>query len=274
LGIILQPWHDEVYEPSDVIQQITEDKITEENQTLTTTDPIPDPAAANHKSNLPPAEPLAAGTAASIAITQPIENSAGQSRAADGTPERGVGAATLTVFGNEARGKKFVFLFDRSISMEGQPLRAAKSQLIANLATLHDAHQFQIVFFNHEPETWDFPPGKPKLVSATAAHQQFAQEFVRSIASRGGTYRRAALLVAIDMKADVIFFLTDADAPMAGNDLADAAGKARRHRTAIHTIEFGVMAYPARENFLVRLARDTGGHYVYINLDDLDRLRN
>ncbi|MCG8450183.1 MAG: VWA domain-containing protein, partial [Pirellulales bacterium] len=181
------------------------------------------------------------------------------------------GKVALRLFGNEAQGSKFVFLFDRSISMEGPPLRAAKSQLVAGLRGLEAIHQFQIVFFNHEPQLWEFPADQPRLVAATTTHRKLAEAFVRGIDARGGTYRRSALLRAIGLRAEVIYFLTDADAPMAGNDILETVRLARRYGTAIHTIEFGILPHPTRENFLVQLARYTGGRYVYVNMNELSR---
>lgn len=183
------------------------------------------------------------------------------------------GQATLRVFGNEASGKKFVFLFDRSISMEGLPLQAAKAQLLSGLNALETNHQFQIIFFNHEPLLWNFPTKNPQLVNATVAHRQLAKKFVEGIAAYGGTYRRSALLHALNLRADVIYFLTDADAPMAGSDILESVRLARQTGTAIHTIEFGILPNPTRKNFLKQLARYSGGQYVYIDINELNSLQ-
>lgn len=181
----------------------------------------------------------------------------------------GLGNTRLKVFGNEAIGKKFVFLFDRSISMDGAPLEAAKAQLVTNLLSLESSHEFQIIFFNHEPEAWKPTAEKPKLAVASDENLLSAEAFIDSIRADGGTYRRAALKQALLMQPDVIYFLTDADAAMSGNDLLQAIKLARRNKIAIHTIEFGVMPNPMQENFLKQLARFTKGAYVYINTSDL-----
>jgi hypothetical protein len=46
----------------------------------------------------------------------------------------GRGEARVSVFGVEGTGTKFVYLFDRSSSMDGAPLAAAKRQLLESLA--------------------------------------------------------------------------------------------------------------------------------------------
>src|SRR5262245_17102357 len=55
------------------------------------------------------------------------------------------------VFGVTGRGRKFVYVFDRSLSMQGAPLAAAKRELIASLGRLEDGQQFQIIFYNEKP---------------------------------------------------------------------------------------------------------------------------
>ena len=179
------------------------------------------------------------------------------------------GQARLSLFGNEARGRKFVFVFDRSISMEGAPLRAAKSQLWGGIGALGNEHEFQVVFFNHEPKVWEGSQVERQLLSATEENKALASQFVDDIRARGGTYRRSALLLALQLKPDVVYFLTDADAPMGGSDVLEAVRLARGNNTAIHAIEFGIFPRPSRENFLKQLARYTGGEYVYVAMEEL-----
>src|SRR5262245_26111248 len=70
-----------------------------------------------------------------------------------GPPGRGQAAAVETrVFGVRGRGTRFVYVFDRSSSMEGGPLLAAKRELIASLQNLQSVHQFQIIFYNQQPQ--------------------------------------------------------------------------------------------------------------------------
>jgi Mg-chelatase subunit ChlD len=69
---------------------------------------------------------------------------------------------------------------------------------------------------------------------------------------------------AIGMRPDVIFFLTDADDPMSASELAEIARLNRRARATICTIHFG-RGPRQRENFLVDLANQSGGQYVYVD---------
>ena len=67
--------------------------------------------------------------------------------------------------GAEGTGTKFVYVFDRSGSMEGyggRPLASAKHQLISSLTQLNDACQFQIIFYNEQPEIFRPDVGTPQ----------------------------------------------------------------------------------------------------------------
>jgi len=191
-----------------------------------------------------------------------------------GKPAKRAGGQTrVRVFGVEGVGTKFVYLFDRSVSMDGPLLAAAKEQLIASLQSLESVHQFQIIFFNYQVQLWDMTGGQNRIAFATDRNKQLARQFVRSITAMGGTLRLEALRRAIAMRPDVIFFLTDVDNPMAADDLAISIRQAHRNSTAIHTIEFGFSAAQSRENFLIQLARETGGQYDYVDTSRFSKPR-
>lgn len=203
--------------------------------------------------------------------TQSQPNNASQ-MTAGGTPSKKIGhKATVSVFGIEGTGTRFVYVFDRSISMAGPPLRAAKQQLIASLDSLDSVHQFQIIFFNHEPQAWDLTGGQGRIAFASDANKRQAEKFVQRVSATGGTFRRTALQLALRLGPDVIFFLTDTDDPMAKSDLTEAIRRARRDTIAINTIEYGSGTASVGENFLTRLARETGGRYVYVDTQQLGR---
>ena len=178
------------------------------------------------------------------------------------------GYARTGVFGVEGEGNKFIYVFDRSGSMDGHggaPLVAAKSELIASLENLSQTHQFQIIFYNDEPRIFN-PAGRSgRLVFGTDQNKNLARRFVGSITASGATRHLEALKMALKMAPDVIFFLTDADEPrMTPQDLADIARL--NHGTSINAIEFGSGSTHDADNFLVALARQNGGQHVYIDV--------
>lgn len=181
------------------------------------------------------------------------------------------GTARTSVFGAVGEGRKFAYVFDRSGSMDGHggaPLRAAKSELMASLGDLKSTHQFQIIFYNEHPRAFNPTGVQGRLVFGTEQNKNLAQKFVGSITADGATRHEEALETALKMVPDVIFFLTDADEPrMTSAQLARLARL--NHGTTIHAIEFGYGAQGDPDNFLVKLARHSGGTHVYVNVAQL-----
>lgn len=176
--------------------------------------------------------------------------------------------ATVSVFGVTGQGTKFVYLFDRSASMDGAPLAAAKQQFVESLNSLNEVHQFQIIFFNTSAQPFTIN-GRQRIAFATEQNKKMADRLLGGVTAFGGTDRLLALQNAIRLGPDVVFFLTDADGPMSALDLDDIARLNRRYNTTICTIEFGRGPSGGRYNFLKALAETTGGQYGYVNINAL-----
>ncbi len=190
-------------------------------------------------------------------------------------PRRVRGYARTGVFGAIGEGHKFVYVFDRSGSMDGHggaPLSAAKAELVNSLQQLGSTHQFQIIFYNDHPRVFN-PTGTPgRLVFGTDQNKYLAQKFVGSITADGATQHVEALEMAVRMGPDVIFFLTDADEPrMTARQLAHVAQINKG--SSINAIEFGFGPQSDPDNFLVTLARQNGGKHVYVDVSRLPRAR-
>ncbi|NQT40650.1 MAG: hypothetical protein HQ581_24365 [Planctomycetes bacterium] len=185
-----------------------------------------------------------------------------------GTPD-GPGVAT-GVFGTKASGSKFVYVFDRSGSMEGSgrsPLAAVKAHLLASLNDLETVHQFHIIFYNENP--LPFRPGgrDGSLIFATEQNKKLAHQFIRGVRAAGGTKHEAALEMAMALHPDVIFFLTDAGDPLSSDQLAKI--RKRANGIVIVAIEFGYGPQQNQNSFLRRLADQNGGQYAYVNVKEL-----
>jgi hypothetical protein len=238
----------------------------------------PREATAELLDSLPQEDPAAAAAAAlpSLPVLGPggleqggVGNAGEMTRGGGGRPSGLAGGkARVRVFGTEGVGSKFVYVFDRSVSMEGARLAAAKRELIDSLEALESTHQFQIIFFNHQVRAWDLSGGQNRIAFGTERNKKVAAAWVAGITADGGTDRVAALSRAIAFRSDVIFFLTDDDTPMSAADLRYLRGR-NRGRTAINAIEFGNGPPHGHRNFLVELAEQTGGQYVYINTRQL-----
>ena len=152
---------------------------------------------------------------------QPGSQTSGAAGGRPGSPDGDDRYAKVSVFGVEGKGNKFVYVFDRSSSMEGAPLAAAKRQLLESLESLDSVHQFHIIFFNHRLRMFDVTGGGRRIAFATDRNKKLAANFVGGITADGGTDRFAALKQALAFRPDVIFFLTDADDPMSASEMAD-----------------------------------------------------
>lgn len=182
--------------------------------------------------------------------------------------------ARTSIFGAEGTGSKFVYVFDRSASMdgyEGRPLAAAKRELVASLGDLDQIHQFQIIFYNEHPTVFNPSyPQPPRMLFGDAATKRLAQNFVRGVVAAGGTGHLEALKLAVGMQPDVIFFLTDAGEPeLSASEMEEIRRRNARAGAVLNVIEFGAGPQPRSANFLVRLAQQNGGRYVYVDVTRL-----
>lgn len=178
------------------------------------------------------------------------------------------GKARTSFFGVVSEGYKFVYVFDRSASMGGSgrnSLRVVKAELSRSLKNLDTIHQFQIIFYNERAVIFNPTGVSGRLAFGTERNKDRAIRFVDSIAAAGGTDHEAALKLAIRLRPDVIFFLTDADDPeLSASQLAKI-----RHMASgiiINAIEFGRGPKPAGASYLAELARQNGGGYAYVDV--------
>ncbi|MBC8353029.1 MAG: hypothetical protein H8E66_13620 [Planctomycetes bacterium] len=217
--------------------------------------------------------PSSAEISSSTGLGQVLPGAIGFTTGSEGARGLPGGQARTQVFGAEGTGNKFVYVFDRSASMDGfqgRPMAAAKSQLTASLEDLESVHQFQIVFYNEKPAV--FHPDRsrpPSILFASDENKRLATSFVKRMTAIGGTRHIDALNLALGMSPDVVFFLTDAAEPQLTP--AELAQIRRRNRSeaTINSIEFGSGPRPRSENFLMRLARQNRGKHVYVDVSKL-----
>jgi hypothetical protein len=177
-------------------------------------------------------------------------------------------ALLVDFFGAAAvEGSRFVFVIDRSSSMEtNRALELAKTELVRCLDTLPRTTQFQIVFYNTEAKLLNL--GGTQLRPASEYYVRKAREQITQIAAQGGTNHVSALALALKLRPDVLFLLTDAERfdekPIHELTRTKVGG---RHmlRTAIHIIQFTHGSPHAPEPSIERLATANGGLYRLID---------
>jgi hypothetical protein len=169
------------------------------------------------------------------------------------------------VFGLWGKGSRFVYVFDRSLSMQGQPLAAAKRELLASLSHLERVHQFQIVFYNEAPKLMRLSPAQPaQMIFADEDGLKSAGSFVNNMSASGGTNHVAALKLALRLSPDVIFFLTDADDPVISPKELEQIQRANGG-TIIHVVEFKPGPDQHQGDFLRKLAEQNRGQFKYVD---------
>jgi hypothetical protein len=191
-----------------------------------------------------------------------------------GAAQAGDAKETTTVlFGISGSGSRFVYVFDRSDSMNGfggKPLRAAKAELIRSLKTLTDRQRFQIIFYNDKPKPFELSGAPLQLLPGEPGYLSEAERFVTAVVAFGGTEHEGALKLALRMSPDVIFFLTDARIPrLSSTELREIKSRAESIGATIHAIEFGAEPAPPQDSFLRELAAQNSGQYRYINVHGL-----
>jgi hypothetical protein len=108
------------------------------------------------------------------------------------------------------------------------------------------------------------------MVFANDDGQRQAGCFVGSIVADGGTDHVRALEVALKMRPDVIFFLTDADEPQLSRNDLDRIQRLN-YGSVINAIEFGAGPKSGGQNFLQTLAAENAGQHGYVDVTTLPR---
>lgn len=181
--------------------------------------------------------------------------------------------ATTRLFGVSGSGNRFVYVFDRSDSMNGfggLPLRSAKRELIRSINSLTPQQQFQLIFYNDNVKPFQSAGSSLQMINGEASSIKRAERYVESIRAFGGTKHKNALLMALRMSPDVIFFLTDAHIPrLSRNELRMVRARAESSGTTIHAVEFGSTPSGSPDSFLRELASMNGGQYQYVDVRSL-----
>ncbi|HZZ71423.1 MAG TPA: VWA domain-containing protein [Pirellulales bacterium] len=176
-----------------------------------------------------------------------------------------LGQTKTTLFGVEAKGSSFVYVFDRSGSMDvpdGKPLRAAKDELLRSLDSLTDVQQFQIIFYNQRQSIFTPTGSAGHLLFGKDAMKEEAQKFVEGVKAGGATRHVDALVLAVKMRPDAIFLLTDGDEH---DDMTeDEIARVIKLNTAGARI-YVIQCSPPdqKNNHLIKLAQQTDGKHVY-----------
>jgi len=189
---------------------------------------------------------------------------AAEAAAAARIPPKGP-TSQMSLFGSAAAvGNSFVFVIDRSKSMGGDGLgaiEAASRELEKSLGALTAQQRFQVIAYNEQTVFLD---GR-RLLDASDDNRERLLRFVSGLAAFGPTEHEIAIVTALTLEPDVIFFLSDGGDPELNSSQMARILKMAGGKTAFHTIQFGYEPEP-QTGFMRTLATATRGSYVYIRV--------
>lgn len=151
--------------------------------------------------------------------------------------------------------REFIFVLDRSGSMDGEPIVQAKNALKGCLRTLNPQDNFRILLFDHRPEWLVHQP-----LPATQKAVWQADSLIDRIEAEGGTEIIAAIQEALSLPVDkerrrYVIFLTDGAVSAEAESIRTMTrllGSAR-----LFTFGVGSAVNRALLNSLARLGRGT-----------------
>jgi von Willebrand factor type A domain len=180
---------------------------------------------------------------------------------ASGGAVRGGGSGKASFFGVGSTGRRIVFVVDASNSMNHPYAGEAKTrfgqlklELAKSILGLTEEQQFFIVFFNEHP----IPMPADGMEHAYPQNQQRFLEWVAQVPASGLTDPRPALAIAMNLRPDTVFLLTDGTFP---RDVQGDLGEIRQSAFELNTI---VIGDPKAEKSLKPLATRNGGRFAFI----------
>jgi hypothetical protein len=161
-------------------------------------------------------------------------------------------------FGIGGYGGSFVYVVDMSGSMSEQgKYGRARDELIRSIEQLSEEQKYFVVFYN---DGW-FPMDADGPITATRRHVEQTRKWVRRVRPGGGTYPLEALLFALSLEPDAIYFLSDGRFNPSTIDALRQQNPLSAGQIPIHTI-----AFVNRETvgIMRTIARDSGGQFRFV----------
>lgn len=168
----------------------------------------------------------------------------------------GVGA----FFGIKDDGNSYVYVVDSSGSMlDGQRWERCREELVRSIRSLTADKKFFVILFSdtHYPMYW--PQSlRPELVDCSSENIDRLRQWLAGFRVQGATNPESALLLALDMDPEVIFFLTDGEF---NEQVPQAVQTANRKKIRINTICF---ESDTGSVLTRKIANENGGVYRFV----------
>ncbi len=213
------------------------------------------------------------------------------------------GSGSVSFFGSRSKAQKVVFVVDSSASMRKKGSNGKskhllmKEELIKSLRALPSSVEFQIIFFSgpvwfvgdtapdpKDPDDdwhntqginfWEYKDGKPsqlpvgKYIRASSINVRKVIKQIEETPVKLGTDWRTPLKMAMLMKPDVIFFMTDGVVkkhPTKEPVVKDVIAFNKKHSKA--KINVICLMVPKATEMLTQLAKDSRGNFTLVHED-------
>ena len=168
-------------------------------------------------------------------------------------PEEGV-----SFFGTRSKGKRFVFVIDKSGSMNSQGrLGKAKRELIATLQSLKPDTRFMVYFFDHIAD----PMPVKAMMAATPENLAWAARWIEGRDVGGSTDPSDALRLTFRLKPDTVWLLTDGQFADEDEVLGQIRSANPQSAIRINTVAF---KDKSGEAVLKQIAAENDGTYRFV----------
>ena len=156
-------------------------------------------------------------------------------------------------FGVRAQGQLFIYVVDCSGSMiDEDRLFRAKSELRRSVGRLQSPQRFKVIFYNDRP--LPMPGDLPR--PADLRSKDTLAQWLRLIEPAGETDPRGAMALALAMRPDAVFLLSDGEFP---EGTVEAIARKNRRKVPIHCVD---LTGGEAGDQLSQIARESGGQYA------------
>lgn len=176
--------------------------------------------------------------------------------------DRPDGKAATEFFGIGGYGQTFVYVVDASDSMnDHDKFERARYELLHSIEQLNGDQRYFVIFYNEGA----YPMDADEPLLASADNVAKTTNWIQEVSPTGGTNPLPALLYALSLRPDAIYFLSDGqfDPAIIREMRIRNRQNLRLHirQIPIHTIAF----YDRIAEGLMRsIARNSGGEYRYV----------
>ncbi|MEQ9411093.1 MAG: hypothetical protein RIK87_25500 [Fuerstiella sp.] len=162
------------------------------------------------------------------------------------------------LFSGVSAAGSFAYVVDASGSMEGGRMKVVLNELARSVSSLNESQKFFVIFFSDRSFPMMWPTAERELVSATSTNRNRILQWAFSVRPAGGTEPQQALRQALELKPDVLYFLTDGSIPPATLRLVE---QNRRPDTIVNTICVGNRQ---AADIMKQIATIGGGEFVAV----------